>query len=218
MALRDVLFGSPERQVNLDRLTPDQQQASSQVLQQALSGLQDTDRTSFEPIAQQARQQFQEETVPSIAERFSQFNGQRSGAFQQALGQSGAQLESSLAGQQAQFNQQNMQQLMQLLNQGLQPQFEAGIQQGSPGALPALGGVAGETLGSMIPGYIPQLLSLLQNSGGGGQSSTTSSPRQSPVPKNTSTIPRISSQQLSGGAGGSINAGGLGNVNSLLNF
>lgn len=48
-------------------------------------------------IEQQARQDFAQKTLPGIAERFTAAGGQRSSAFQQQLGQAGADLETQLA-------------------------------------------------------------------------------------------------------------------------
>ena len=55
----------------------------------------------FEPLRQQAMTQFNTQTVPSLAERFTSLGGgQRSSAFQGALGQAGAGLQENLAGMQ----------------------------------------------------------------------------------------------------------------------
>lgn len=92
----------------------------------------------FAPIEQQARTQFNTQTVPSLAERFTSMGGeggQRSSAFQGALGRAGAGLEEGLAALKAQYalpqaqlaqNQQGMQlnQLQTLLGGGLNRQFE----------------------------------------------------------------------------------------------
>lgn len=118
---------TPRKVEQLERFKPDQQQASSQVLQQALSGLQPQNfGKGFEPIAQQARTQFSQQTIPSIAERFTGLGAgaQRSSAFPMALGQAGAGLEGNLAGQKAQFGLQQQGLLQNLLGMGLQPQFE----------------------------------------------------------------------------------------------
>lgn len=120
----------------LQRLNPQQQAAQQNVLQQALSllGGQGTglgNQFNFAPIAQQARTQFQQQTVPSIAERFAGLGSgaaMSSPAFASQLGQAGAGLEQGLAGLQAQYGLQqqglNQQLLNQLLGFGLQPQFE----------------------------------------------------------------------------------------------
>jgi len=61
---------------------------------------------NFAPIEAQARNQFQTQTIPSLAERFTAMGGeggQRSSAFQAALGNAGSQLEQGLAALKAQY-------------------------------------------------------------------------------------------------------------------
>lgn len=105
---------------------------------------------SFEPIAQQARTQFQQQTVPSIAERFSAMDGQRSSAFPQMLGQAGSQLEQGLASEGAKFGQREralqVPLLQSLLGLAFQPRFQTSIQPGTSGFL----GNAAQS----IPGFV----------------------------------------------------------------
>lgn len=71
----------------------------------------------FAPIAQQAREQFEQRGIPGIAERFASMDGQGSSAFANILGESRAGLETGLAAQQAQFGQaQRGQDISALLN------------------------------------------------------------------------------------------------------
>lgn len=126
--------GRDPRILQVQKFNPEQQAALSQILQQALGGLQEPS-AGFAPIAQQARTQFEQQTVPSLAERFTGLDGQRSSAFSQTLGQAGAGLEQALAGQQAQFGQQQQQLLQQLLGLGLTSPFETGFQKQAPSFL-----------------------------------------------------------------------------------
>jgi len=86
--------------------------------------------SSFQPLAQQAQRNFQTQTVPGLAERFTSMGGGQLGsaAFSNQLGQAGAGLQSDLAGQEQGFNMQQEQMqnqnLMQLLQMFLRPQFE----------------------------------------------------------------------------------------------
>lgn len=154
MALKDFFLGTPSKTEQIQRFNPEQQQAFSQILQQALSGLQNP-AAGFEPIAQQARTQFQQQTVPTLAERFTAMGGQGSSAFRQSLGQAASGLEQGLAAQGAQFGLQQQGQLQNLLGMGLTPTFETAFQQRQPGflenllmALLSLGGqVGGSYLG-----------------------------------------------------------------------
>ena len=108
-----------------------------QLLQQlGIQGLQNP-YGGFEPIEQQARNNFNQQTIPSIAERFTAgTNGATSSpSFASQLGQAGAGLESDLAAMKAGYGQQNIQQILQLLQLGLRPQLENVNVNGSPGLL-----------------------------------------------------------------------------------
>ena len=116
--------GLPEGVGTYNLYTPQQQQAFNTVLQQALGGL-GQNQFDFAPIEAKARKGFAEQTIPSIAERFTQLGAQRSGAFQQALGQAGSGLESDLAAMKSDYNLKQQQYLQDLLGIGLKPQYEA---------------------------------------------------------------------------------------------
>lgn len=126
------LGGSPAGIETFNQYTPEQQQAFSQVLQQALSGL-GKNQFDFAPIEAQARRGFSEQTVPAIAERFSKLGAQRSSAFGQQLGAAGAGLEGDLAAMKSNYGLQQQQMLHNLLGIGLKPQFESLYRPGSDG-------------------------------------------------------------------------------------
>lgn len=109
--------------VNAPIFGPEQMTRQSQLLE--LGGERLANPTAgFNPIAQQANREFYTRTVPSLAEHFTaQGGGQRSSAFQGALGQAGADLQSQLAGQQAQYGLQQQGLATQQLALGLQPQY-----------------------------------------------------------------------------------------------
>ncbi len=157
----NFLTGYPGQEKRFDRLNPQQQQVQSQGLQQVLALLQGNPSNlatnSFAPIAQQARKQFNEQTIPTLAERFTAMgDGQKSSAFQGALGDASAGLEQGLASQQSGHNLQLLQLLMGL---GMQPSFESTYTPGQPGLLQALTPGLGESLGS---GNLWDLLSSLR--------------------------------------------------------
>lgn len=135
----------------IPRFDQKQQQAIMQILQMALGGLQPNQFGSqFNPIADEARTQFSQETIPSIAERFTALGGeggQRSSAFAQTLGQQGAQLESGLASEKARFGLAQQGLLQQLLGQGLTPMYETALQGKGPGFLSSVGQGAGQAAG-----------------------------------------------------------------------
>ena len=115
-----------------------------------LQGLQQG--SNIEPILQRARSQFQTQTIPGLAERFTSVGGgQRSSAFQGALGQAGAGLEEGLAGLSAQHQQSLLPLFQSLLGMGLQPQYDIAQQQKAPGFFSQLFGGLGQGLGYAAP-------------------------------------------------------------------
>lgn len=129
--LSDFFLGAPGRTEQFQNYTPQQQMALNQMLMQGMGGL-DTG-----VLEQQARRGFAQQTIPSIAERFTGMGssgGQRSSAFAGTLGGAGADLEGSLAGL-------RQGRLMQMLQMGLTPQYENAYIPSSQGLF-----------GSMLPG------------------------------------------------------------------
>lgn len=137
--LKEFLLGSPAGARQMDIFRPEQQNIMNQLGQMGLSGIQNPYQ-GFQPIADQARQGFAQQTIPMLAERFTGSTGGRlsSPSFISQLGQAGAGLESNLAAQQAQFGQNQLSALLPLLQLGLQPQFNLAESQGSSGTLPAI--------------------------------------------------------------------------------
>jgi len=130
------LFGKPQQERRIDRFTGEQGSALDQLLQQG------GQNANFQGIEDLARKRFQENTIPSLAERFTSFGqgGQRSSDFMGAAAGAGADLESQLGGLRGQFG-------MQQLQQGLQPRFDTTMQPGTPGV--AQGGI--QALLQMLP-------------------------------------------------------------------
>ena len=119
-----------------------------QAINQAMSGLQGMQNRgpmNFEPIAQQARTQFQGQTIPMLAERFASMGpagsqgGVRSGAFAGTMGAAGSQLEESLAALKEQYGLQERGQeqnwMQSLMGTGMRPQFENYAQPAQEGLL-----------------------------------------------------------------------------------
>ena len=155
--LGSFLGGQPEEVQQFSRYSPENQQSFNELISGILGQYQQGGDFSqgFEPFAQKARSQFQQQTVPSIAERFTSMGGQRSSAFPQALGQAGAGMETDLAAQGAQFGQ-NQQQLMQrLLGMGQQ---ESVLRPQSSGLLGGIASGGAQGLASALP-LLLQLLS-----------------------------------------------------------
>jgi hypothetical protein len=125
--LGEFFMGAPEKEMRFQRFGEGQQDILGQLLQQ---GFGEVSGTGIEDLA---RKRFQEETIPGIAERFTSMGagGQRSSAFQGALGRAGSDLESQLAALKQQGG-------MQKLGLGLQPQFESAYRPPGTGALHSL--------------------------------------------------------------------------------
>ena len=162
--LGNFLVGTPGRTQQFERFTPQQQglqNASINSIQDLLKMLQSRGQGGqgqfdFAPIAQQARQQFQSQTAPSIVERFASLGGsgtRGSSGLNSALAGAGANLEQGLAGLQSKYNlaqggQQN--QLLQiLLSLAGQPSFENAYFPSQPGFLQGAASGIGQGLGSL---------------------------------------------------------------------
>lgn len=162
--MANFFTGSPASSQQFSTITPQQQGVKSAVNRQALQLLQNAGSTNldFAPIAQQARAQFQTNTIPTLAERFTSLGSgaQRSSAFQGQLGQASSNLEQGLASLQSNYGlqrqglQNNL--LKSLLAFGLSPEVETALNPEDPGFLKTL-----------LANYGPQALSLLATSIGG---------------------------------------------------
>jgi hypothetical protein len=100
--------------------TPEQQNLLAMLLQLGQQNLQNPYQ-GFDPIQQQAEQQFATKTIPGLAERFTSLgNGaQNSSAFQGALGSAASGLHTQLGALRAQYGMQNQQNALQQLQLGL---------------------------------------------------------------------------------------------------
>ncbi len=156
-ALSNFLFGKKGRFEEIERFTPEQKSIFSQILEniktplgmgfqnlmQLLSGSQE----GLETYQRPAMRQFEQEIMPSIAERFSGLGAQRSSAFGQQLGQAGASLAENLASQRANLQSQALGQLQQLLGLGMTPQFETLYRPATSGFLGSLAPALGQGMG-----------------------------------------------------------------------
>jgi hypothetical protein len=124
MDVKEFFMGKPSQIQGISPYDPAQLDAMKRLRQTGFDILANPSQ-GFEPIAQQARTQFQQKTVPMLAERFlgSGQNLASSGLTQQ-LSQGGAGLEEALAALQAQYGMQNRAQGLSALGMGLSPQFQ----------------------------------------------------------------------------------------------
>jgi|SRR5579859_55831 len=150
---KNFLIGTPGSVEQVSRLNPQQvalQQQIGNTASNMLGGLGQS-QFNFSPIAQQARTNFQTQTIPSIAARFSGMGNQRGSDYRAALSSAGAGLEEGLAALQAKYglaqSGQQQQLLLSLLSQALQPQQDNQFLAPQGGflqsILPAIGGGAG---------------------------------------------------------------------------
>lgn len=152
-SLKDFFVGSPATTRQLQLYTPEQQNTLNALLNQAQTGLQPQNfGSNFAPIAKQAEQRFQQQTVPTLAERFTSLGGGLSSpAFASQLGQAGAGMQTDLAALQSQFGLQQQGNLMNLLSLGLMPQFEAAYVPRKPGVLELLAGQGAQAAQQVLP-------------------------------------------------------------------
>lgn len=133
----NFMFGRKPRTEQMPLYTPQGQESLNWLMSQ---GRQNAD---FGGIEDRYKKQFNEETIPGLAERFSAMGGgQRSSAFQGALGRAGSDLNSQLAALRSQYG-------MQQLGMGLRPQFENVMHPAQPGFL--------QNVGSSIMSMLPML-------------------------------------------------------------
>ena len=164
--------GTKSRTRQIPRFNPAQNAALEQLLSR---GMRDTDVSGLE---QKYRNEFERDTVPGLAERFTSMGGgQRSSAFEESLRRGGTGLAEQLAGLRYNAGAQG-------LGFGLQPRFDTVVEPGRPGFLGSiLGGLGG--LGGLLGG-----------SSNRSQPQVSKSPAM-PMPGNTSFT-----QQSSGGQQG----------------
>jgi len=135
----------------LSTQNPQQQQLFSQLMQGLqgaqgsgmdwLQGILSGDQSAFDAYEAPYKRQFEQETVPGIAERFAGMGSggsQSSSAFNQTMGQAGSELTENLAALRGGLQQNAMSQLQGMMSQGYQPTFENIYEQPTQGILPGM--------------------------------------------------------------------------------
>lgn len=177
-SIMSLLFGNKDQTKQMSTQNPEQQQALSQILSQlGLMGgegggyqnsqnyynqfLQGNGQQGFENFAAPFKTQFNEQTLPGIAERFAGMGGGLGGGaltssgFGQAIGGAGSQFQSNLSNLYAQIQQNAAGQLTNQYNQlsntglGARP-FENTFQPGSSGLVGGLASGAGKGFGNIL--------------------------------------------------------------------
>lgn len=165
MGLMEVLFGQSGGTEQLSRLSPEQQQLQQQLLgglggaQQSglglLQALLSGDESAFQAFEAPMKRQFEQETIPMIAERFAGMGtggSQSSSAQNLALGQAGRELTENLAQLRGGLQQQALGQLGNMLGMGLSPTMENIYKQPTAGLAGGLATGAGSGLGMAFGG------------------------------------------------------------------
>lgn len=117
----NFFLGAPSQTKQLSVLSPEQLNAQRSTLGSAQNVLQNSP-LSFAPQREQYVKQFNEQVIPTLAERFS--GNLSSSAFKGALGNTTSDFYSKLAGLESQYNLGARQQGLRELQQGLQPEFQ----------------------------------------------------------------------------------------------
>ncbi len=162
MNFMDTLFGTSGGMQKESLLNPQQEGLNQQLLgglgQPTGSGLEWLNMLmSQDPQAMQQFQapmmrQFEQQTVPMIAERFAgmgSHGASSSSAMQQTMGQAGKELSESLGALRGNIGMQAMSQLQSLLGQSMRPTFENIYMQPTKGILGGAAEGFGEGLGKV---------------------------------------------------------------------
>jgi hypothetical protein len=178
MAFGNFFLGSPSQTKQLPVLSQPQLSAQRVALGSGQDVLQNSP-LSFAPQRAQYEKQFNEQVIPTLAERFS--GNLSSGSFKGALGNTTTDFYSKLAALESQYNLGARQQGLRELGTGLQPEFQNIFQQRQPGLFEnlasSLAGGAGQAATAYFGGGgASNILSLLQQLLGGGQQSTEAQP------------------------------------------
>jgi len=164
MAFMDFLFGEKSKTKTKPIYNPQQEQLLNQILGgiqpgigsgiQNLQNILGGDQASMDAFQAPSRRAFEQETLPTIAERFTGTFGegsQRSSAFGQALGQAGRELEENLASQRAGLQSGALGQLLQLLGPAISPRQYQYTKDRQPGFLENLGVPLAQGAASALP-------------------------------------------------------------------
>lgn len=156
MPVKDLFGDYPSSVETVPNLNPTQMALQNKTIGSAGNLLNKTNQYQFDfaPIEQQARENFQTKTIPSLAERFvGQGSGTHSSAFRGALGGAGSELETNLAALGAEYGLRDQAQqqghLSNLLGYGLQQSQDNFYTPPQEGPGKQLIGTAGNIIGNL---------------------------------------------------------------------
>ena len=148
----EFMFGKREQTQQTQLYTPQQQKFFDMVLNQGgqgvssgmyyLMSLISGEEGAFDAFEAPLRREYEEQTIPGLAERFAGLDAQGSSAFGQSLGAAGAGLTENLAALRHGLKMQAIQGMQSFANMGTGQRFESTFR-------PASGGF----IGGMAPGF-----------------------------------------------------------------
>jgi hypothetical protein len=113
----------PEQQQQINRFQPWQSDIQKRMAQFAMPQLMDN-KFDFAPIEAEARKGYQQQTIPSIMQRFASNNNLGSSGLNYALSGGAEDLEMALAAMKQQYGLAQQGNLMNMMGMGMTPQFE----------------------------------------------------------------------------------------------
>jgi hypothetical protein len=199
MALKEFLFGSPEKRENVSTLRPDQEPLARQAINAGLKkgaggafgdtadyfrNLMSDDSEDYKAFAAPALRQYNEDIVPGLSEQFAGMGagGLNSSAFRNAQIQGATDLSERLGSLRANLRMHGAQGLQNIGQQGLQNFSQNMVtQQGSEGfAAPAIGAAASAFGGPLLGAAAQGATSWLSNKFGKSDPYGNNGPKASP--------------------------------------
>lgn len=165
MDFGNFMFGKKAYNEQLPTRSQGQISGINNMLGMGLQGMQDPYQ-GFEPIANQAREDFQQ-SIPSLAARFTSLSpsAMRSSGFKATMGRAQQGLDTNLAAMRSQYGMQNRGQAMQMAQMGLTPTFENMYHPETGGLMGQMIPMAGQAALGLATGGIGNMMGL-----GGGMS------------------------------------------------
>lgn len=164
MGLLDFLKGKKDKVKFYNPYTDEQSDFLDYILQQSqgnlpqafkyLEGILGDEEGAYEDFEAPAMQQFEQEIIPSILERFSGMGARSSSALNQTLGQAGKELSTNLSAQRAGLKNNALQNLMNFAQMGMQSKKTPYVKKGSPGFLDMAAPAAGNFLANKYSSFL----------------------------------------------------------------
>jgi hypothetical protein len=150
----EMFAGNPERVAHIPQFTQEQSPLFQLLGQQGRQQLMNPYQ-GFEDIANQSKQNFLQNTIPSLAERFTSMgkNSLTSPLFATQMGQAGANMNTNLASMKQLYGMQNRTQGLEQLGMALTPQYQNMRLSAQPGMLQGIMPEAMKIGGNLLGAY-----------------------------------------------------------------